>query len=146
MSKLPFRNLMLWLTILTLLWSSQGQGYGYVWCVTEDGQTQLESVLESHCGEDSHHTADSADRHQSTFAAEDNSCGSCLDLAATHDTLQHRTLSGGDADAPFLPTTNIRPPWASPALVRQLDNNLILETTPRVATTLLAHRTIVLLI
>ena len=143
MRKLPFRNMMLWLTILTLLWSSQGQGY--VWCVVADGPTHLESALESHCDRGAHPLA-STDSRITIFAAEDADCGPCLDLAATGDTLQQRKLSSGDLYSPFLLSTILRPAWASPVLVRHLANNLILEAPPRVATTLLVHRTIVLLI
>ena len=142
MKKLPFRNMMLWLTILTLLWSSQGQGY--VWCVTADGPTHLENSLESHCDRGALPSA--AAFQVVTFGAEDASCGPCIDLAATHDTLQPRTPTGCDIDAPSLLPTSVRPEWAPPALVRHLANNLILEAPPRVATTLLVHRTIVLLI
>ena len=143
MRKLPFRNLMLWLTILTLLWSSQGQGY--VWCVVADGSTHLESALESHCDRGAHPLA-AAELQVVTFSNEDTSCGPCFDLAANHDTLQSRTLSDSDLAAPFLPSTGIYPQWAPPVLVRHLANNLILEAPPRVATTLLVQRTIVLLI
>lgn len=139
MKKLPFRNITLWLTILTLLWSSQGQMYGYVWCVTADGPTHLESVLDSHCARGE--TAPTM-----AISGEEDACGPCLDLDATHDTLQHRTDSGYDLGAPFLHSTIVRPQWVPPALVRYLDSNLILETPPRIATTLLVHRTTVLLI
>ena len=143
MKKLPFRNLMLWLTILTLLWSSQGQGY--VWCVVADGPTHLESSLESHCDRGAPPLA-AAGFQVVTFGSEDASCGPCFDLAATHDSLQSRTLSGCDPDAPRLPSPSIYPQLAPPVLVRHLANNLILEAPPRVATTLLVQRTIVLLI
>ena len=142
MKRLPFRNLMLWLSILTLLWSSQGQSY--VWCMVEDGQTHLESSLESHCGSGSAHLP-TPEQQTVTFGADDGSCSPCFDLAATHDTLQHRTLSDSDF-GPFHPSTSVHPQWAPPALVRHLDNKLILEAAPRVATTLLVQRTIVLLI
>lgn len=147
MRKFPFRNLTLWLTILTLLWSSQG--YGYVWCMTADGPTHLENTLHNHCGHDAPHAADNADGRVtiSGVEKEDASCGPCLDLTATDDTLQQRKLSGGDLDSPFLLSTFLRSAWASPVfVVRQLSNNLILEAPPRVATMLLVHRTIVLLI
>jgi hypothetical protein len=143
MRKFPFRNITLWLTILTLLWSSQGQGY--VWCVVADGPTHLESSLESHCGSCSSHSA-TPEQQLITFGDEDSSCSPCFDLAATHDTLQQRTLSNSDLSGPFLPSTSIHPQWESPSLVRHLANKLILEALPRVATTLLVHRTIVLLI
>ena len=146
MRQLPFRNITLWLTILTLLWSSLGQGYGYVWCVTEDGPTHLESALESHCDRGAPLLAVTDSRVASFATEEDADCGPCLDLAATGDTLQQRKLSSGDLYDPFLLSTILRPAWASPVLVRHLANNLILEAPPRVATTLLVHRTIVLLI
>lgn len=137
MRKSPFRNIMLWLTILTLLWSSQG--YGYVWCVTADGPTHLESALESHCNRGE------ADSCVATFGGEINS-SPCVDLAASHDVLQYRTVYGCDLGAPFLLSTTVRPQWAPPALVRYLSNNLILEPSPRISTTLLVHRSTVLLI
>lgn len=143
MRKLPFRNMMLWLTILTLLWSSQGQGY--VWCVVADGPTHLESALESHCDRDAHRLAPT-DSRDTIFAAEDAPCSPCFDLAATSDTLQQRKLSGSDLYTPFLLSTILRPVWTSPVLLRHLSNKLFLEAPPRVATTLLVHRTIVLLI
>jgi hypothetical protein len=143
MRKLPFRNMMLWLTILTLLWSNQGQGY--VWCVVADGPTHLESSLESHCERGAPLSAAPA-LQVVTFGNEDASCGPCFDLAATHDTLQQRTPSGCDLDAPSLLPISVHPQWAPPALVRHLANNLIREAPPRVAMTLLVQRTIVLLI
>jgi hypothetical protein len=135
----PFRNIMLWLTILALLWSSQGNGY--VWCVTTDGPTHLESTLNSHCNQGER------DACIANFDGEINSTP-CVDLAATHDILQYRTVSGWDLGAPFLLSTLVRPQWAPPALVRYLSNNLILdlEPSPRIATTLLVHRSTVLLI
>jgi hypothetical protein len=146
MKKSPFRNIMLWLTILTLLWSSQGQMHGYVWCVTADGPTHLESVLDSHCGRGASSPLAETDSCMAVSGEEDAACGPCVDLAATHDTLQHRTFSGFSLGAPFLLSTSLHPQWVPPVLVRQLNNNLILEPPPRVATTLLVHRTIVLLI
>lgn len=143
MKRLPFRNLMLWLSILTLLWSSQG--YGYVWCVVADGQTHLESSLESHCDRGARPLA-AAELQVVTFGNEDTSCGPCFDLAATPDTLQSRSFSDSNLAGPFLPSPGIYPQWAPPVLVRHLANNLILEAPPRVATTLLVQRTIVLLI
>lgn len=143
MRKFPFRNITLWLTILTLLWSSQGQGY--VWCVVADGPTHLESSLESHCRSDAPHAA-APGQQVVTFGAGDDSCNPCFDLAATFDTLQQRTLFGYDLDVPSLLSTSVHPQWAAADLVRHLANNLILEAPPRVATTLLVHRTIVLLI
>lgn len=137
MRKSPVRNIMLWLTILTLLWSSQG--FGYVWCVTADGPTHLESALESHCNRGG------TDACVTPFGSEVNS-SPCVDLAATHDILQYRTVSGYDLGAPFLLSTKVRPQWAPPALVRYLSNKLILESSPRIATTLLVHRSTVLLI
>lgn len=142
MKKLPFRNIMLWLTILTLLWSGQGQGY--VWCMTAEG-AHLESPLANHCGSGVPPLA-APELNVETFGAEDTSCNPCVDLAATHDTLQQRTLSGSDDGSPFHLSAIVHPHWAPAAFVRKLDNNLILEDPPRVATTLLLHRTIVLLI
>ena len=143
MRRLPFRNMMLWLTILTLLWSSQG--YGYVWCVVEDGQTHLENALETHCGSGASSPLAVTGSCVTTFGSEFNS-SPCMDLAATHDTLQYRTVSGYDLGTPFLPSTFVRPQWAPPALVRYLSNNLILEPSPHISTTLLVHRSTVLLI
>ena len=143
MRKIPFRNMMLWLTILTLLWSSQGQGY--VWCMTADGPTHLENSLESHCDRAAPPSA-AAGFQVVTFGSEDASCGPCFDLAATHDTLQPRTPTGCDIDAPSLLPTSVRPEWVAPVLVRYLSNNLILEPSPRISTTLLVHRSTVLLI
>jgi len=145
MRKLPFRNVMLWLTILTLLWSSQGQGYGYVWCVTADGPAHLESALESHCGSGSPSVA-ATNSCVTIFGEEDASSGPCFDLAATLDTLQQRTLSDSDLGGPFLLPISVHPQWTPPALVRHLANKLILEAPPRISTTLLVHRTTVLLI
>lgn len=139
MRRIFLRNITLWLTILSLLWSSQG--YGYVWCMTEAG-THLESISNSHCAQSDPAT----DSSLAAFAEEDGDCGPCFDLAAGHDTLQHRNRSGCDLGSPFLLSTIVYSQWAPSALVRQLDNNLILEPLPRVATTLLVHRTIVLLI
>jgi len=139
MRRIFLRNLTLWLTILTLLWSSQG--YDYVWCMTGAG-THLESISDSHCAQGDLAT----DSSQAAFAEEDVECGPCVDLAATYDTLQHRNRSGCNLGSPFLLSTIVYPQWAPSAFVRQLDNNLILEPPLRVATTLLVHRTIVLLI
>ena len=144
MRKFPFRNSMLWLTILTLLWSSQGQGY--VWCVTADGPTHLESALENHCDWSVSSATGSSEPAVATFAGEETPCGPCFDLDATHDILQHRILSGFDLVGPFLLSSIVRPEWVHPVLVRYLDNNLILEPPPRLATSLLVHRTTVLLI
>lgn len=138
MRKLPFRNITLWLTILTLLWSSQG--YGYVWCMTEEG-THLENLSASHCVLND---AVAASRLE-TFAVGD-ACGPCVDLAATHDTLQYRTDTGCDLDTHFLPSTIVRPQWAPPVFVRYLSNNLILEPSSRISMPLLVHRSTVLLI
>ena len=143
MRKFPFRNMMLWLTILTLLWSSQG--YGYVWCVVEDGPTHLENALETHCGSGASSPLAVTGSCVTTFGSEFNS-SPCVDLAATQDTLQYRTGSGINLDKHFLLTTSIRPQWAPPALVRYLSNNLILEPSPRISTTLLVHRSTVLTI
>lgn len=143
MRRLPFRNMMLWLTILTLLWSSQG--YGYVWCMVEDGQTHLENALETHCGSGASSPSAVSGSCVTTFGSEFNS-SPCVDLATTHDPLQYRTVSGSDLDTPFLLSTFVRPQWAPPALVRYLSNNLILEPSPRISTTLLVHRSTVLLI
>jgi hypothetical protein len=137
MRKSPFRNIMLWLTILTLLWSSQS--YGYVWCVTADGPTHLESALESHCNRGEQ------DSCVASFGSEINS-SPCVDLAATHDTLQYRTVSGSDLGASLLLSATVRPQWVPAALVLYLSNNLILEPSPRISTALLIHRSTVLLI
>lgn len=138
MPRLLFRNITLWLTILTLLWSSQGQGY--VWCMTAEG-THLENTLENHCGSGALPLANVV-----TFGTEDAPCNPCFDLAATHDILQQRTLSDSDLASPSIVSTLVHPHWTPPAFVRQLDNNLILEPLPRVASALLAHCTVVLLI
>lgn len=78
------RNTMLWLTILTLLWSSQGQGY--VWCLAEGGQTHLE--VDTHClaagGQESTMPA----LRIASCAAADEDCGACIDHAATRELLQ----------------------------------------------------------
>lgn len=140
MNKIPFRNMMLWLTILTLLWSSQG--YGYVWCMSEEG-THLESIADNHCDLNNDSAADSS---CAIFAADDSSRDHCFDLAANHDTLQHRNLASGELDLPCLLDSYRSFPLVFRSLVRHLDNNLILESPPRIATTLLVQRTIVLLI
>lgn len=143
MKRHPFSNMMLWLTILTLLWSSQG--YSYVWCVVEDGQTHLENTLESHCGSGTSSPMAATGSCVTAFGSEFNS-SPCMDLAATHDTLQCRTVTGYDLGTPYLLSTFVRPQWASPALLRYLSNNLILEPLPRISTTLMVHRSTVLLI
>ena len=144
MRKFPFRNITLLLTILTLLWSSQGQSY--VWCMTADGATHLESTQHSHCDRGALHLPEKTDARITIFGEEDVCCSPCVDLAATFDTLQQRKLSAGDLDSPFLLSSILRPEWVPPVLVRHLLNNLIPEPPPRVATSLLVHRTIVLLI
>jgi hypothetical protein len=144
MRKFPLRNMTLWLTILMLLWSSQGQGY--VWCVTADGPTHLESAQHSHCDRGASHLPEKTDARVTIFGEEDASCSPCVDLTATVDTLQQRKLSVDDLDTFVLPSIIPRPEWALPVFVRHLLNNLIPELPPRIATTLLVHRTIVLLI
>ena len=143
MRKFFFRNITLWLTILTLLWSSQG--YGYVWCVAEDGQTHLENALETHCGSKASSPLAVTGSCVTAFGSEFNS-SPCVDLAATHDTLQYRTVSGSDLAAHYLPSSMVGPQWATPVFVRYLSNNLILEPSPSISTTLLVHRSTVLLI
>lgn len=142
MKRRPFRNLTLWLTILTILWSSQS--YSYVWCVTAQGTTHLESALERHCDHESP-ALNTGCAAVAAFSAKESG-GSCLDLAAAHDTLQQRNLSAFSLDVP-LPLANVPPPkWEAPAFIRNLDNKLILSSPPRVATAILTQRTIVLLI
>lgn len=143
MRRLPFHNIMLWVTILTLLWSSQGQGY--VWCVVADGPTHLESALESHCDRELPSAAAAA--HVASLASGTmDACGPCLDLAATGDTLQQRKPSADEFANAFLLAPMQHPASPSPIFVRHLVNNLVPAAPPRVATTLLAHRTVVLLI
>jgi hypothetical protein len=144
MKKFPFRNITLWLTILTLLWSSQGQAY--VWCVTADGPTHLENTQHSHCDRGAPHLPEKTDARVTTFGEVDASCSPCVDLAASDDTLQQRKLSAGDLYTPFLLSPILHSDWVPPVLVRQLVNNLIPEPAQRIATSLLVHRTIVLLI
>ena len=144
MRKFPFRNITLWLTILTLLWSSQGQGY--VWCVTAEGPTHLESTQHSHCDRGAPHLPEKSDARVTIFGEEDASCSPCVDLATSADILQQRKLSAFDLYSSFLLSPILLPDWAPPVLIRQLANNLIPEPPPRIATSLLVHRTIVLLI
>lgn len=143
MRKSLFRNMTLWLTILTLLWSSQG--YGYVWCVTAEGPTHLENILHNHCDHDVP-PGEESDSPATISHADSASCGPCVDLAASYDLLQQRKLFSGNVLSPFLLSIIVLPEWVPTFLVRHLTNNLHLEDPPRVSTTLLAHRTIVLLI
>lgn len=142
MRRSPLRNLTLWLTILTILWSSQC--YSYVWCMTAQGTTHLESTLEPHCD----HVPPSLNAGCAAIAAFStaDSCGPCLDLAAAQDTLQQRKPTAYSLYTPLPPANALPPKWAPPTFIRQLSSKLILSSPPRVATALLTHRTIVLLI
>lgn len=147
MRSFPSRNILLWFMVLALLLSSQERVHGYVWCVEEDGQTRLESALHNSC------TADEASAVAGTCAAttgaaltaDDSCCGPCLDLAVAPESLQQRSRSNYDLVAPLIPAPVV-PVAATQFPPRTLPVHVLPEPRPRIATSLLILRTIVLLI
>jgi hypothetical protein len=137
----PHKLPVLCLLVLSLL-TSPASSFGYVWCVSADGQATLETALGGDCGMD---TA-TGDSPEPSLAAEDDDCGPCHDVSVAH---QWGSPRNRQSETPV----SIPAELASVIVATHLSlserlpiNPLAVDPTPRTPEPILHHRTIVLLI
>jgi hypothetical protein len=141
----PHRLPLLCALLLCLL-ISPGGAWGYIWCIGVDGHSHAKATTGS--GADDCHPHQDPPSREGDRALTDGSGGldRCLHIAIT-------SQFGRDASRTHQPLGD-NLPMTSPATLaassllpqQQLTNGLIPQTPPRIAETLLLHRTTVLLI
>lgn len=126
---------------------SIGSEPGYAWCFGEDGHSEIEQITAMGCG-DNQEELKEAFKYDTTSLhnSDDECCGPCLDLSAqqheaTFSKRLKKLLSGPiDAISP-----NVLPQVIDQS-VELIAGNLASQPPPSISQTILAHRTIVLLI
>ena len=119
---------------------------GYAWCFGDDGHVEIEYISGSDCADDACATNLSDTLSESTFSQPDEDhCGPCLDLdiqlndATTTKRLENKAPVTLDAIA----ITSLPSPSAQ--TVKMVVGNLVPQPPPRIAQSILNHRTVVLL-
>lgn len=135
---------MLCLLVICLL-TSPMRSFGYVWCLSADGHTELEAVVGGDC--DRTPLAQAAiDLSALTLDDEGDDCGACLDVSPSP---QWDSTRGRDGKTPASRIT-LSVPIAVAVLNHPVTpfftNGLVPESSPRVYEPVLHHRTTVLLI
>jgi hypothetical protein len=119
---------------------------GYAWCFGDDGHVDIEYIAGSDCADDALAANLSDKLYATSFSQSDEDhCGPCFDLdiqlndATTTKRLENKApVSLGAIAITALPSLSAQ-------TVKLLVGNLIPQPPPRIAQSILNHRTVVLL-
>lgn len=146
MRRQPSRYSVSLIALLIFLLTGQTGVQGYVWCLGEDGHTELEYAEYVTCG------SAEAERMQDCHAGDgltenhvdEDHCGPCLDIPTFLEAASRRNLDDLAFKTP-LPVPRFVG-ITTPAVVQQaFVGNLRAQPPPRISETIRAHRTVVLL-
>jgi hypothetical protein len=119
---------------------------GYAWCFGDDGHVDIEYIAGSDCA-DGVSAPISADKHNeySFSQSDEEHCGPCLDfyIQLNDATTTKRLENKAPVSIGAIAITAV--PSLSAQTVKMLVGNLVPQPPPRIAQTILNHRTVVLL-
>ena len=130
--------------LLAFVFTTLGSVPGFAWCIGEDGHFEVEYVAARDCG--SATSTSGTIPGESYFHFDEGHCGPCLDFYfLSPEALSAKRLNHKANKSPTVIALSKTPSFNSLA-ARLVDNNLDLQSPPRIFQAILEHRTIVLLI
>lgn len=123
-----------------------GSAFGFAWCIGEDGHVEIERVAGNGCGDDDFESKGVVSHKTPTiqYPSYDH-CGPCLDLSMQNNIFTAKRLTkitSTPSDVIILNgflETSIQS-------IKLVVGNLAPQPPPRISQSILAHRTIVLLV
>lgn len=139
-------KLMVSLLLVAFLSTSMGTVFGYAWCVGDDGHVEVSYATgDVCCGEGLEGSIVDRFDASSTSQINSNGCGSCLDFSAQHNEgVFFKRIKRVSTSTPGVLSVNSLSAKTMQSARLAVANSMP-QPPPRIAQTLLAHRTVVLL-